>query len=102
MTRKQIGFRILVLSAIFVATVFAADYLALRVRMLHPTPTMPFETITRVRILAIPTKTGKYDYQRDAANPTETITCVHSLFPHFGDTPCLFLKPRFNQPIPIG
>ena len=78
MTRKQIGFRILVLSAIFVATVFAADYLALRVRMLHPTPTMPFETITRVRILAIPTKTGKYDYQVDAVNPINSFVRLSS------------------------
>ena len=78
------------------------DYLVLRVRMLHPTPAIPFETMTRTRILAIPTKTGKYDYQVDAVSPTETVTCVHTLFPHNGDKPCWYLKPWLNQPIPLG
>jgi len=84
------------------ALVYAADYLYLRVRMRHPTPNSPFESMTRTRVLAIPQKSGKFDYQIDQTQPVETITCVHSLFPHYGDQPCWYLKPRLNQPIPVN
>lgn len=84
------------------ATVYACDYFYLRIRMLHATPTSPFETMTRTRVLAIPQKNGKFDYQIDQTQPVETLICVHSLFPHYGDQPCWYLKPRINQPIPIS
>jgi hypothetical protein len=85
-----------------VALIYAADYLYLRVRMRHPTPNRPFESMTRTRVLAIPQKSGKFDYQIDQTQPEETITCVYSLFPHYGDQPCWYLKPRLNQPIPVN
>jgi hypothetical protein len=37
----------------------------------------------------------------DAQNPEQTITCVHSLFPHSVYSPCWYVKPRINQPIPM-
>ena len=83
------------------ASVYAGDYLVLRVRMLRATPSEPFELMTRTRVLAIPQKNGKYDYQIDQAQPVEVLTCVHALFPHYGDQPCWYLKPRLNQPIPV-
>jgi hypothetical protein len=69
--------------------------------MVRPRPNDPFETLTRTRVLAIPEKNGKVEFQIDAQKPVETLTCVHSLFPHFGDTPCWYLKPRINNPIPM-
>lgn len=84
------------------ALAYAGDYAYVRVRMAHPTPCSPFETLTRTRVLAIPQKSGKFDYEIDQAQPVETLTCVHSLFPHFGDQPCWYLKPRLNQPIPVN
>ena len=83
-------------------TSYACDYLYLRVRMLRPTQSNPFESMSRARVLAIPQKNGKLDYQIDQTQPVETLTCVHSLFPHYGDAPCWYLKPRLNQPIPIS
>ena len=102
MTRWQIFQRILGGLIAAVVLVYAGDYICLRVRMLHPTPTKPFETMTRTRVLAIPQKSGKFDYQIDQTQPVETLTCVHSLFPHYGDQPCWYLKPRIHQPIPIS
>ena len=102
MTRSRIFQRIvggLIAAAILV---YVGDYLYLRVRMLHARPTNPFETMTRNRVLAIPQKSGKFDYQIDQTQPVETLTCVHSLFPHYGDQPCWYLKPRVNQPIRIS
>ena len=89
------------LAGLFVL-VYAADYLYLRIRMRHPTPASPFESMTRTRVLAIPQKSGKLDYQIDQVQPVETLSCVHSLFPHYGDQPCWYLKPRLNRPIPVS
>jgi hypothetical protein len=101
-TRIQIFQRIVAgLAGLFVL-VYAADYLYLRIRMRHPTPASPFESMTRTRVLAIPQKSGKFDYQIDQVQPVETLTCVHSLFPHYGDQPCWYLKPRLNRPIPVS
>jgi len=94
--------RILIGCAVILATVYVGDYVYLRVRMLHPAPSNPFETVVRTRLLAIPQKNGKVDYQIDQTQPVETLTCVHSCFPHYGNPPCWYLKPRLNQPIPVS
>jgi hypothetical protein len=101
-TRSQILVRIAVGLLGLTALTYAGDYAYVRARMSHPTPSNPFETMTRTRVLAIPQKSGKFDYEIDQAQPVETLTCVHSLFPHFGDQPCWYLKPRLNQPIPVS
>jgi hypothetical protein len=100
-TRSQIADRSLTAILVLTACVYAADYLVLRIRSLHPTASIPFESMTRTRVLAILKKNGKYDYQIDQTQPVEALTCVHSLFPHYGDKPCWYLKPRLNQPIPV-
>ena len=101
MTRSQIAGRAVISVLVLALCVFAADYLVLRVRMRYAARTTPFETMTRTRVLAIPKKNGKYEYQIDQLQPAETLTCVHSLFPHYGDQPCWYVKPRINQPIPV-
>lgn len=83
------------------ALVFCGDYFYLRLRMLHPKPADPFESLTALRVLAIPEKNGKVEYQVDAQNPEQSAICVHSLFPHYGRLPCWYVKPRINQPIPM-
>jgi hypothetical protein len=83
------------------ALVFCGDYLSLRVRMLHPRAADPFESLETLRVLAIPEKNGKTEYEVDARNPEQTVTCVHSLFPHSGYSPCWYVKPRIYQPIPM-
>ena len=92
---------ILIAAIAALALVFCGDYLSLRVRMLHPKPADPFESLKTLRVLAIPEKNGKTEYEVDARNPEQTITCVHSLFPHSGYSPCWYVKPRINQPIPM-
>jgi hypothetical protein len=94
---KRIAFALLVALAL----IYCGDFLYLRVRMLHPKPTDPFETQTTLRVLAIPEKNGKTEYEVDSLNPEQTVTCVHSLFPHSGFSPCWYVKPRINQPIPM-
>ncbi len=85
-----------------IAFTYALDYVVLRIRMLHPAATVPLEHLTRHRLLAIKGKNGTYEYDLDEVNPTETLTCVHTVFPHLGDQPCWYLKPHLDQPIPIN
>jgi hypothetical protein len=100
-TRSQIAGRSLVVLLATIALAFIADYCYLRIRMMHATATEPFESMTRTRVLAIPQKNGKFDYQIDQQQPAETLTCVHSLFSHYGDQPCWYMKPRLDRPIPV-
>jgi len=102
MASYQVIFKRLVLCAAGCVVIsYATDYLYVRVRMFHPKPADPFETIKALRVLAIPEKNGKTSYELDAQNPEQTVTCVHSLFPHSGSSPCWYVKPRINQPIPM-
>jgi len=84
------------------AVLYGGDDAYVRLRMRHAKPGDPFESLTRTRVLAIPQKNGRYDYQIDRTQPTEQLTCVHSLFPHFGDQPCWYLKPRLNEPLRVS
>ena len=93
--------RILVVAVAAVAVLFIGDYLSVRIRAIHPRPADPFESIKALRVLAIPEKNGKTSYEVDAQNPEQTVTCVHSLFPHYGFSPCWYVQPRINQPIPM-
>lgn len=83
------------------ALAYCGDYGWFRIRMLHPKPNDPLESIKALRLLAIPEKNGKTSYEIDQVNPEQTVTCVHSLFPHAGYSPCWYVKPRINQPIPM-
>jgi len=93
--------RILISVVLVLVLFYSVDYVYIRVRMLHPKPTDPFESIKSLRVLAIPEKNGKTEYEVDAQNPEQTVTCVHSLFPHDGYSPCWYVKSRINRPIPM-
>ena len=94
--------RILIALVAAFVLVYASDYVWLRVRMMHPKPGDPFETVTALRILAIGEKGNKTEYSVDPLQPQQTAECVHSLFPHNGDSPCWYLKQKFAQPIPMA
>lgn len=83
------------------ALVYIADYVSVRIRMIHPKSDDPFETITALRILAVDEKGYKTEFTVDPVQPQQTATCVHSLFLHYGAPPCWYLKKKFAQPIPM-
>ncbi len=93
--------RILIVLAAAFAVIYCVDSLSFRIRMIHPRPADPLEFLKAMRLLAIPEKGGKTSYEIDQQNPEQAITCVHSLFPHAGYSPCWYVKPRINQPIPM-
>ncbi|MBV8551080.1 MAG: hypothetical protein JOY54_07245 [Acidobacteriaceae bacterium] len=69
-----------------VAVAYAADYGILRYRV--AANRMPFGTVTVQPYDAVPQKDNKIEYLPE--DPQDE-TCVHSLFPHMGDTPCWYL-----------
>lgn len=80
---------------------YIGDSAWFRVRMIHPKQADPLESFTGPRLLAIPEKGNKTDYEIDQQNPEQTVTCAHSWFPQAGYRPCWYVKPRLNQPIPM-
>jgi hypothetical protein len=98
---RLIASRIFIALLVAIALVYAGDFISVRVRMRHPKPNDPFETVTALRILAIPQKDGKTEFSVDVQQPQQTGVCVHSLFPQSGAPPCWYLKRQFAQPIPM-
>ena len=80
---------------------YIVDYLSVRYRMTQQKKGDPFDTVTYPRVLAIPQKGNRVEYALDAQEPMETDPCVHSLFPHFGYTPCWYLNRKVANPIPM-
>jgi hypothetical protein len=77
--------RILVGLIVAVCVVYVGDDLSARFRI--PGNRDPFGTLTVKRYYAISEKNNRI--QLLPADP-ETVTCVYSLFPHFGYSPCWY------------
>ncbi len=84
-----------------IAVTYGYDYASVRRRMSAQKPGDPFDTVTYPHILAIPEKGNKVEYALDAQSPMETDSCVHSLFPHYGYTPCWYVVRRSKSPTPM-
>lgn len=73
------------------ALVDVGDYLSLRLQI----PKRPqFGTVHIQPYLAVPRKDGRIEYMMD--DPVDQ-PCVHSLLPHFGDSPCWYLERQKNK-----
>lgn len=81
--------RALLYSAIFLAVVYGADYLAARTNPLGSVEVQPY--------LAIHLKNKKTEF--DFNIPTETQYCVASFAPHLGHPPCWYLRRKTVQRI---
>lgn len=84
-----------------VVVLFVADYLLLRAKLMWPKLGRGTGTVTLERIYAIPQKNGRVEYELDANQPEVTLPCVHSLFPHMGNSPCWYLQQNSTKPIPV-
>jgi len=83
---------------LFFAIAYAYDYASVRRRMNAQKTGDPFDVVTYPHLLAIPQKGNKVDYELDAQSPIVSDPCVHSLFPHFGYTPCWIVRRRARIP----
>jgi hypothetical protein len=83
------------------AIVYGYDYASVRARMSAQKPGDPIDVITHPNLLAIPQKGNKVEYALDAQAPMVSESCVHSLFPHYGYTPCWYVQRRAKTPTPM-
>jgi hypothetical protein len=93
--------RVLFAVAVLLVAVYCEDFVSVHLRSRHASSTDPYETLTAPRVYAIAEKGNKTEYQIDADNPTQTVTCVHALFPHGGYAPCWQVQRTLHQPIPM-
>jgi hypothetical protein len=75
--------------AVALVLIYAGDYLFVRFRITRNLAGDPFETRMIERTYGIPHKNGSAEIVNDAPEPE---TCVHSIFPHMGYTPCWYLN----------
>jgi len=92
------------LFAAAVALFFAAysvDLSWYHLRAAVPKLDSPNSSVHRVRLLAIPGKGNKVEYQIDALHPEEDVPCSRSLFPQAQRKPCWYVTRHAKDPIPM-
>jgi hypothetical protein len=93
--------RVLIVVAVLFAAVYAYDYLSVRHRLAAQKQGDPFDVVTYPHLLAIPQKGNRVEYALDVQSPMVSESCVHSLFPHSGYTPCWYVNRRAKTPVPM-
>ena len=93
--------RTLALVVALAAIAYAGDYAVVRLRESYPRLGNAFGSVQVVRLLAIPLKNGRTEYELDALRPEATVTCVRALFPHLGYQPCWYVRRQSQKPIPM-
>jgi hypothetical protein len=81
---KRIPAAIVVLAVV----IYIGDYIVVRLR------SEPTAAVQVTKLYAVQQKDGKTEYE---AGDPETETCVNSLFPHLGYSPCWYLKRHKTQ-----
>jgi hypothetical protein len=69
---------------------YIGDYLSLKIRR------APLSTVQINKFYAVPQKDGKTSFE---PGEPETQTCVNSMFPHMGYSPCWYVRRHRNQQI---
>jgi hypothetical protein len=79
--------RALIIVFVSLSILYIGDYVSIRYRMVKNRT--PFGVVTVQRYYAVPQKNRKTEYYFDQP---ENQGCIHSLFPHFGYSPCWYLN----------
>ena len=78
---------------------YALDFSWYHARLAVPRLGAANSSVHRVRLLAIPDKGNKTEYQIDAVQPEEDVPCTHTLFPHAQHNPCWYVSRHAKDPI---
>src|ERR1019366_5283059 len=92
---------VLITAVVLLLGLFVCDDVSVRLRMKANKQGDPFDVLAFPRVLEIPHKGTKVEYAVDAVSPITSQDCVHSLFPHFGYTPCWYVKRKNQSPVPM-
>lgn len=88
-------------TAIALASLYLVDAAWFYLRRSYPGVGMASGSVRRVRLLAIPDKGNKTEYEVDALQPEEDVPCAHSIFSHGGEGPCWYVVRHAKDPIPM-
>jgi len=83
------------------SVLYLADFTWYQLRLQLPKLGQATGSVHRIRLLAVPVKNNKVDYELDSVKPEEDLPCTHSLFPHGGIRPCWYVTRHANDPIPM-
>lgn len=75
------------------------DFSWYHLRLSFPALSSAAGSVHRVRLLAIPGKGNKVEYQVDSLQPEEDVPCTRTIFPHSGHAPCWYVARHANDPI---
>jgi hypothetical protein len=78
---------------------YAVDLTWYHARLAVPRLGLADSSVHRVRLLAIPDKGNKIEYQIDAVQPEEDVPCPRTLFPHADRNPCWYVSRHAKDPI---
>jgi hypothetical protein len=84
-----------ILAAVLI--LYFADYLSLRFQI--PNHRTQFGSVQVRRYYAVPQKDRSTEFMFEQPKPQ---TCVYSIFPHLGDSPCWYLNRHKSQQINVG
>jgi len=87
---------VLKIALVSLSILYISDYALIRYRMAKNRS--PLGTVTVQRYYAVPQKNRKTEFYFD--QPQDQ-SCIHSLFPHFGYSPCWYLNRKRVKQINI-
>jgi hypothetical protein len=80
---------------------YIGDFLWFSLRSHLPSLGTTTSSVHRIRLLAIPDKGNRVEYQIDVQQPEEDVPCARSLFPQGGNRPCWYVARHAKDPIPM-
>jgi hypothetical protein len=89
--------RVVQIAFVLLAGLYAGDYLSARYRI--PGNRQTLGSVQVKTLYAVRQKSGRIEY---SDGDIETQTCVRSLFPHLGYTPCWYLNRHATKRIELG
>jgi len=92
-------FRVFASLTVLFFIIYAMDLTWYHLRLAVPRIGAANSSVHRVRLLAIPDKGNKIEYQIDAVQPEEDVPCARTLFPHRGLNPCWYVSRHAKDPI---
>jgi hypothetical protein len=92
-------FRIMAALTLLFFVSYAVDLTWYHTRLAVPRLGAANSSVHRVRLLAIPDKGNKTEYQIDAVTPEENVPCTRSIFPHAQRNPCWYVSRHAKDPI---